>query len=108
MTVIKRNKMDSKLDLITALEKLNILLLGQGEDDAVNFLSEALQELKDAKQDSPQIQKTVQKIIEAFEGDEYELMPYTLQRESEQWSEAEELSLASSRVLSLARRLSNK
>ena len=46
----------------------------------------------------------IEAIIDAFEGD-HELIAYTHQRDSREWTEVEELSQASSRVITLARRM---
>lgn len=104
MTVIKRDRGTTKLDLITAIEKLCPLLLGQGEEDAVQDLIDAAAKLKKAADPSKEAADAIEKIIDAFEGD-HELMAYTLTRDTQEWTEAEELSQASSRVLSLARRM---
>lgn len=104
MTIIKRNRKDSSLDLLAAIDKLNVLLEDQKEDDAVAYLKEAARQLKDAGENIQEQKQASRKIIEAFEGD-HELMAYTVQREGDQWTEVEELSQASSRVLSLARRI---
>ncbi len=104
MTVIKRDRGTTKLDLISAIEKLCPLLLDQGEEDAVKDLKDAAAKLKKAPDASKEATDAVEKIVDAFEGD-HELMAYTLTRDTQEWTEAEELSQASSRVLSLARRM---
>ncbi len=104
MTVIKRNRQDSASDLVAAIEKLNVLLRDQGEDEAVEQLKKAAQDLRKNPVGSPGQMAAVNSIIDVFEG-EQELMAYTMQRNSTEWTEAEELSQASSRVLSLARRM---
>jgi len=104
MTVIKRDKKTSTSDLIEAINQLNVLLKDQHELDAVNALSKASEKLKSAPMGSKDHKEGIDEIIAAFEG-EHELMAYTYQREnSTEWSEADELSQVSSRVLSLARR----
>ena len=104
MTVIKRNRQSTSQDLIQALEKLCPLLSDQSEDDAVADLNKAGEMLKSAKGDSEKEKEAIDLIVEAFEG-EHELNAYTLHRESREWTEVEELANASSRVLSLARRM---
>ena len=104
MTVKKRDVKTSSEDLIGAIDRLNVLLIGQKETDAVKQLEEAVEQLKRSTPNSTDQKESIEKIIDAFEG-EHELMAYTIQRDSDQWTEAEELFLASSRVISLARRI---
>jgi hypothetical protein len=106
MTVIKRNRQDSCADLVAAIETLIPLLRDQKEGEAADDLVGAVDELKKAKAASPQQKAAVAKVLDAFEGD-HELISYTFQRESSagQWTEVEELSQASARVLALARRM---
>ena len=104
MTVIKRNQANTQSDLIEAIERLCVLLLGQKEDDAVADLRAAADALRGSQNGSKEQRAAIREIIDAFEGD-HELIAYTHQRESDQWTEVEELSQASSRVLSLARRM---
>lgn len=99
MTVIKRDRKASAKSLIPAIDKLCILLATQGEDEAIEDLNKAK-----ALIEQNEVKQAIDIIIDAFE-DEHELMAYTLQREGQQWTEVEELSQASSRVLSLARRI---
>lgn len=104
MTVIKRDRNATKSDLLQAIEKLCPLLLDQGEKDAVEDLKNAATELRGAGDGSESANEAIEKIIDAFEGD-HELMAYTMTRDTKEWTAAEELSVASSRVLSLARRM---
>lgn len=106
MTVIRRKPQDSCSDLISAIDALVPLLKDQKEHEAAEVLAEAAKDLKDAKPNSGGQKEAIDKIIDAFEGD-HELIAYTFQREnsSNQWTEVEELSQASARVLSLARRM---
>lgn len=99
MTVIKRDRNETASSLMIAIDKLCILLQGQDEQDAIQDLQKAIHLLKQKDEKA-----AIDLIINAFE-DEHELMAYTLQREGQQWTEVEELSQASSRVLSLARRM---
>ncbi len=106
MTVIKRSRQDTTADLVAALAILVPLLKNQQEHDAATALTEAADALRKAKPGSAGHKEVVDTIVEAFEG-EHELMAYTLQRDSSagQWTEVEELSQASARVISLARRM---
>lgn len=99
MTVIKRDRKATASSLIPAIEKLCVLLARQDEHDAIEDLNKAKDLLKKNEE-----KKAIDIIIEAFEG-EHELMAYTMQRDSQQWTEVEELSQASSRVITLARRI---
>ncbi|MGE0171466.1 MAG: hypothetical protein AB7T49_01725 [Oligoflexales bacterium] len=104
MSVIKKNPSTTRDDLLKAIAKLVDLLKHQDEDDAIEYLEAAATQLKTAPVNSAGSREAVKKVIDAFEGD-HELMAYTMQRETDQWTEAEELSQASSRVISLARRM---
>jgi hypothetical protein len=105
MTVIKRSRQDSSSDLIAAIKELVPYLKDQKEAEAADALAEAADDLAKAKAGTPAHKEAVAKIIDAFEG-EHELMAYTFQRDNGgQWTEIEELSQVSARVLSLARRM---
>ena len=105
MTVIKRSQKDSTADLIAAIEILIPLLRDQKETEAVDQLSEAATKLRAVKPLSESHKAAVAEVVDAFEGD-HELISYTYQRgNGTQWTEVEELSQASARVLSLARRM---
>jgi hypothetical protein len=106
MTVIKRSRADSSADLISAIEDLIPLLKDQREHDAADALKGAAVALRKAKLGTSEHKTAVESVIDAFEG-EHELMAYTIQRESSagQWTEVEQLANASSRVISLARRM---
>lgn len=105
MTVIKRDRQASTADLVKAIEALNSLLSDQGEEDAISALTEAMETLRKAAPGTPGHKEAIDTVIDAFEG-EHELMAYTHQRaNATDWTEAEELSQASARVLSLARRM---
>jgi len=104
MTVIKRDKKDSTADLVTALDKLIPLLANQDEEEAVGCLKDAMTALRKAQPGTADHKSAIATIIDAFEGD-HELNAYTIQAKSGEWSAAEELSIASNRVLSLAMRM---
>lgn len=106
MTVIKRSRANSCTDLVEAIDNLIPLLRDQKENDGADQLFDAMVVLKKAKPDSTEQKDAVAKVIDAFEGDA-ELIAYTFQRDTApgEWTVAEVLSQASSRVLSLARRM---
>jgi hypothetical protein len=106
MTVLKRSQSDNVKALIESIQTLTPLLRNQKENDAADALDDAAKELTGATPGSPKLKEVVSIVIDAFEGD-HELIAYTFQRESSagQWTEAEELSEASNRVLALARRM---
>lgn len=105
MTVIKRSRQDTSSDLVQAIQELVPYLKDQKEHEAAESLVEAAEALKKAKSGSDAAKQAVAQIIDAFEGD-HELISYTYQRDNGgQWTEVEELSQASARVLSLARRM---
>ena len=103
--VIKKSKKSSTADLRSAMTKLIYLLEGQKEDEAVADLRIALSDIEKYQVESAEFQAALKLIIEAFEG-EHELNAYTYKRDKEdQWTEVEELYLASTSVLNLVRRL---
>jgi hypothetical protein len=106
MPVIKRDKQASTSDLVTAIDRLVPLLHSQDEEEAADALKAAAQLLKGATPGQPNHRQAIEQIIDAFEG-EHELMAYTFQRQGDnnEWTVADELSQASSRVLTLARRM---
>ena len=105
MTVIKRSRNDSNSDLVKAIQHLVPYLKDQKEHDAAADLEKAATTLTSSPAGSPAYIEAINLVVEAFEGD-HELIAYTFQRDNGgQWTEAEELSQASARVLSLAKRL---
>lgn len=102
MSVIKRARSTTHKDLIEALDRFLPLLEGQDEDEAVTELSACKQQLETGSAEEQQA--ALGRVVASFDGD-LELIAYTFQREGDQWTEVEELSSVSSRVLSLARRL---
>ncbi|MES2744166.1 MAG: hypothetical protein V4655_02020 [Bdellovibrionota bacterium] len=104
MTVIKRSRANTSQDLVAAIEKLCPLLENQKEFDAVADLKKASLVIGKAQEGTKEHRAAVDTVIDAFEGD-HELMAYTHQRDTDQWTEVEELSQQSSRVINLARRL---
>jgi len=106
MAIIKRSRTDSTSDLIAAIRILVPLLQDQKENDAAKALEEASLLLGKGAPGDDQHRKAVSMIVDAFEG-EHELISYTYHREGSagQWTEVEQLAEASSRVISLARRM---
>lgn len=105
MTVIKRKKGDLKADLLVAIDRFASLLEAQKEEEAVAALRAAAVKLRGAQPDTTQFTQAVAEVLDAFEGD-HELSAYTHQRdESNEWTDADELSSASYKVLSLVRRM---
>jgi hypothetical protein len=105
MTIIKRERKDSAIDLVTAIEKLNPLLAEQGDHDAVLDLKKIAGDLKRSQVGTDGFKKAIDDLIDAFEGD-HELVAYTHQRKNaSDWTPAEELAIASCRVLNLAKRM---
>lgn len=104
MAVIKRTKNSTREDLIKAIQAFVLLLKDQDETEAIEALEAASKSLTDAQPSSKEFRESILAILDAFEGD-HELISYTFIRESDEWTEADQLSQASSRVLSLARRL---
>ncbi len=103
MLVIKRDKESGTQKLVESLDKLIPLLKNQNENDACDDLEDAKKTLAKEKPGSIEHKKAIDLILAAFE-DEHELMAYTYQRpDAIEWTEREELALASSRVLSLAK-----
>lgn len=105
MTVIKRDKSDSSKDLVTATLSFIELLKDEGEDDAVADLSAAIEQLKKSAPGTSQHKEAVSTIFDSFDGD-HELNAYILTKSpSAEWTLADQLSEAASRVHNLARRL---
>ena len=106
MTVTKKKtRKTSTADLGSAMTKLIYLLEGQKEDEAVADLRIALADIQKHQLESAEFQAALNLIVEAFEG-EHELNAYTYKRDKEdQWTEVEELYLASTSVLNIVRRL---
>ena len=106
MTTVKtKSKKSSVGDLRSALVKLIYLLEGQQEKEAVMDLRIALSDIEKYVFGSAEFSAALNLIKEAFEG-EHELNAYTFKREKEEeWSEVEELYLASTSVINIVRRL---
>ena len=81
------------------------MLHSQGEDEAAECLSNYAVSLESYPIGSKEFVQAVGKILDSFEG-KHELIAYTLKESNpREWSEADELAVASNRVLALARRL---
>ena len=106
MAVIRRDRKSSSLELVGALRRLAPLLEEQDEDDAAIFLLGSATALEKQEHGSAAFSATIGEILAAFEGEGFELIAYTLKTSDDRdWSKADELSVASNRVLALARRL---
>lgn len=105
-SVLKKTKQSSVNDLVTALDKFMDLLKGQKEMDAVEDLQVVSADLQKFQPDDQEFQAALKQLLEAYDGD-HELRAYTLRRKKadDDWTEAEELYLASIEVLNLANRL---
>ena len=104
--ILKRNRSESNTDLVTALEDFIELLKSEEEDDAAHDLHASLDILIDAKPGSEEQINAAQAILECFDGD-HELNVYTLHKQTEEWTKADQLSNVSTRVLSLTKRILN-
>ena len=106
MAVIRKDRKSSSLELIGALRRFAPLLEEQGENDAATFLLGAATALEKQEHGSAAFTATIGDVLTAFEGEEFELIAYTLKTSDDRdWSKADELAVASNRVLALARRL---
>ena len=105
-SVLKKTKQTSVNDLLTALDKFMDLLKGQKEFDAVEDLQIVSADLKKYQPDEKEFQSALKNLLEAYDGD-HELRAYTLRRKKadDDWTEAEDLYLASIDVLNLTNRL---
>lgn len=103
--VVKKDRSESKQDLITSLEQFCELLVDQKEDEAIADMRKYLEVVKTATEDSTEFKQAANNIVECFDGD-HELIAYTLHKSKnpESWTLADQLSNASSRVLNLAKR----
>lgn len=104
-TIVKKDRSESKQDLIQSLESFCELLKDQNEEDAIEDLNQCLKVVREQAEDNSQFKSAINRIIECYDG-EHELIAYTLHKskDSESWTLADQLANASSRVLSLARR----
>ena len=91
--------------MVEAIKRFVPMLRNQGENEAAECLSRSAASLESYPLDSKRFAQTVGEILDSFEG-EHELIAYTLKESNpHEWSEADELAVASNRVLALARRL---
>ena len=100
MSVQKRDITASTNDLKIALNEFCKLLIDQKENEAVEDLKKA-SEMLDI---TDKVKEATSLIIDCFEGD-HELVAYTLHKQSESWSVADQLSFYSTRVLTLSKRM---
>ena len=107
VAVIKRKKKHSIRDLIVAIDRFVYLLEGQKEEEAIKDLLAAQSVIKANASDTKPFKEALQLVLDSYE-DLHELSAYTdlpKDKEASEWSEAEELYLASIEVLNLVRRL---
>ena len=103
MTVIKRDRNSSAKDLVDAAQKFAHLLAEQGEEEASHFLKSSAAKL--IATEGGISRSVVGEVIDAFEGD-FELSSFIINKPNpDEWTVADELSQAATRVLNLARRL---
>lgn len=104
MSVIKRNRSSSNQDLIEAIDSFCGLLETQKEDEAIVALKAVSGELQKQTVGTDSHKTIISKLLETF--DEQELTAYILEKaDPDEWSIAERLSMAATRVINLARRL---
>ncbi len=102
--VRKRSKADSVKELQAAILEFSLLLKDEGEDPASVDLEKAGNMLISAAIDSPEFKKALAAIRDCFEGD-HELIAYTMRKAKEgEWSSADLLFLASTKVTGILRR----
>jgi hypothetical protein len=100
--VRKQSSQVSQEKLISSLGHFIVLLKTQEEDEAIELLNNILFEIK-----SSHVKKeSLEQIIEAFIGEEQNLIVYTYPSKKEStWSIKDDLYVASTEVLNLARRI---
>lgn len=104
VVVRKKSKEDSREELIKAIKDFAQLLETEGESDAVNELDEIQNNLRMADPESDGFKKAIKALKECFEGD-HELISYTMRKSKDgEWSNADLLYLASTKVLGIMRR----
>lgn len=102
--VRKRSKADSAKELEAAILEFTLLLRDEGEDSASADLEKAATMLVQASVDSPEFKKALSAIRDCFEGD-HELIAYTMRKAKDgEWSSADLLFLASTKVTGILRR----
>ena len=106
MTVIKRDRKASSEDLVKAIGEFVVLLRTQKEDEAIVDLNRAAALIGASEPDSDDFSKGISIVLDAFNGD-HELIAYTLAKLTNDWTIADQLAMASTRVLNLAKRMRN-
>ena len=103
MAVIKRQPGDSVKDLIDSIKSFAQLLVDQKETEAVAELERIAAGLASAQIESEDFKKLIKDTLDSFEN-EHELSAYLLNKPSDEWNEASQLSQAGSRMKNLAKR----
>jgi hypothetical protein len=102
--VRKRSKSDSVKELETAIVEFSSLLKDEGEEEASQDLENAVKMLAKATVDSKEFKEALTAIKDCFEGD-HELIAYTMRKAKDgEWSSADLLFLASTKVTGILRR----
>ncbi len=102
--VRKRSKSDSVKELQAAILEFTLLLKDEGEDAASADLEKAGNMLVQATIDSSDFKSALGAIRDCFEGD-HELIAYTMRKAKDgEWSSADLLFLASTKVTGILRR----
>jgi len=102
--VRKRSKADSVKELQAAILEFALLLKDEEEDSASADLEKACTLLVSAAIDSSEFKKALAAIRDCFEGD-HELIAYTMRKAKDgEWSSADLLFLASTKVTGILRR----
>ena len=106
VTIKKKDKKSSIVQLVTVLSRFIYLLEGQKETEAVQDLRIASEDIQKFVPGSIEFKAALSLIIEAFDG-KHELNIYTTCKEntSGKWTEAEELYLVSVDVYNLTKRI---
>lgn len=107
MAVIKRSKKDSVPELVSALNEFIFQLEEQKEENAAADLRIAAGDLQRYAIGSAEFLAALDLITNSYDG-EHELAAYTMRRKNADdgnWTPADALFLASTRVLNLAQRL---
>ena len=104
MSIIKRDRKASSEDLVKAISEFVVLLRKQKEDEAILDLNRAAALIGGSDVSSDDFSRGIAIVIDAFEGD-HELGAYTTAKLTDNWTDADQLAIASTRVLSLAKRI---
>lgn len=104
VVVRKKSKEDSREELIKAIKDFMELLETEGETEAAEELESIQNVLRQENPESAGFRKAIKDLKECFEGD-HELISYTMRKSKDgEWSNADLLYLASTKVLGIMRR----